>query len=95
MVAPPYDTDAFEDQPAAGAERMQALVLQPRLADARLSDDGDDLAATRTGLLERAAELLHLPVAWGRRSRLVDSMPRAGYRRPAPDRPARFNGGLA
>ena len=57
----PYETAAaVHDEPALDAMRVRDLPDQPRLADARLADDGHDLAVAGGGPGQRVAQLLQL-----------------------------------
>jgi len=48
----------LEDEPAVDAVRVCDLPDQARLPDARLADDGDDLAVTRRRARERLVQCL-------------------------------------
>ena len=54
---------ALEHQPAVGAVRPRELPDEPRFPHAGLADDGDRLAVSRGGALERLGQLLQLAVA--------------------------------
>ena len=51
---------ADQDQRAPAAVRLDEFPEETRLADARLADDGHDLAVTRLGPLERLGKLVNL-----------------------------------
>src|SRR5262249_58185395 len=51
---------ALGDSAATGVLGMRELPEQPRLPDARLADDGNELAAAAPRELERLVELMHL-----------------------------------
>ena len=54
------DRGAVHDEPALAAMRLHDLPDEPRLADARLPDDGHDLAVAGGGPGQRVAQLLQL-----------------------------------
>src|SRR4029453_9259867 len=54
---------AFDDQPALRAIGVGELPVQTGLANARLSNDSDDLAVPVAGALEGLSELVQLAVA--------------------------------
>ena len=54
---------ALEDQAVGGQIRMNHLMIEARLADARLADDGNDLAAALTRAGQRLADARDLRLA--------------------------------
>jgi hypothetical protein len=51
---------AFEDEPAMGQLRLGCLIAQAGFADARLSDEADDLPTTLCNLFQEGAQVCEL-----------------------------------